>query len=454
MIQSEAGAALGPSVEAERLGRPSRKAAQAVVSAHFKVLGGQGLKPALKEVLAAHAQLGGQERRFVALAVRELSRHRRLLDALARFVGHPPGKWVRAEDQAIARYTLWRTHLGHGGAERALVEMRLPGPIRPRTVSDATLEAIARAPIEGFAAEGDAVERAATLRSFPNWLARRLAAQVPEEEIDALLAALNREPDLILRARPPGRDEVMAQLLADQLEVAPLPLLPDALWQRGAGARIFESAAMKAGRLQVQDLGSQLICALCEPAGGFAGARILDLCAGAGGKTLTLADRVGPKGQVLAADASRRRLDDARLRAKKLGVHNVGFPKEPALGGCDVILIDAPCSGVGSFAREPDLKWKTTEASVAKVVATQRTLLEKAVQGARPGARIVYATCSLLREENESQIDWLREAHPEIEVEDATSWLPAEVCEGGCLRVWPHRVPGGGFFAARLRKPD
>jgi 16S rRNA (cytosine967-C5)-methyltransferase len=441
-------------VELERLGRPSRKAAQAAVSAHFKVLEGQGLKPALREVLGAAEQLGGQERRFVALAVRELSRHRRLLDALAKFVGQPPGKWLRAEDQAIARYTLWRTHLGHGGAERALMEMRLPGPVRPRTVSDAVLEAMATASIEGFEVTGDPVERAATLCSFPNWLAKRLAALLPEAELPALFGALNREPDLILRARPPGtRDVVRAQLAAEELAVEPLGLLPDALVQRGSGARIFESAAMKSGRLQVQDLGSQLICALCEPDGGFAGKKILDLCAGAGGKTLTLADQVGPSGQLIAADRSRRRLDDARQRAQKLGLRNVSFPKDPALGACDVVLIDAPCSGVGSFAREPDLKWRTTEASVQKLCVTQRELLEKVVAGARPGALIVYATCSLLRDENEAQIEQLRERHPSLLLEDAARWLPTEVCHQGYLRAWPHRVPGGGFFAARLRKP-
>lgn len=443
-----------PVLDPERLGRPSRKAAQAVVAAHLEILEGEGLKPALAEALGDAEKLGGQERRFVALAVRELSRHRRLLDALAKHVGHPPGKWNLPQDQAIARYTLWRTHLGHGGPERAIAEMQLPGPVRPRTLPDRVLAEIARAPIDDFEIPGEPLERAATLHSFPNWLAKRLAEQLSPEEVEPLFAALNREPDLILRARPPGtRDEVIARLASETLPVEPLPLLPDALVQRGSGARIFESAAMKAGRLQVQDLGSQLICALCEPEGGFARKRILDLCAGAGGKTLTLADRVGPDGQLFAADRSRRRLEEARNRARRFGLHNVSFPKEPALASCDVVLIDAPCSGVGSLAREPDLKWKTTEASVKKLVDTQRSLLERAAAEVRPGAVIVYATCSLLREENELQVEWVRAQHPELQVEDAARWLPAEVCQGGFLRSWPHRVPGGGFFAARLRKP-
>lgn len=442
-----------PVLDPERLGRPSRKAAQAVVAAHLEILEGEGLKPALAKALGEAEKLGGQERRFVALAVRELSRHRRLLDALAKFVGHPPGKWNLPQDQAIARYTLWRTHLGHGGPERAITEMQLPGPVRPRTLSDAVMREIARAPIDGFEIAGDPAERAATLHSFPNWLTRKLADQVPPEELASLFAALNREPELILRARPPGaREEVRALLASEGITVEPLPFVPDALIQRGSGARIFESEAMKAGRLQVQDLGSQLICALCEPEGGFAGKRILDLCAGAGGKTLTLADHVGPQGQLWAADRSRRRLEEARDRARRFALRNVGFPKEPSIPDCDVVLIDAPCSGVGSLAREPDLKWKTTEASVQKLVDTQRSLLERAASEARPGARIVYATCSLLREENELQIEWLRTRHPTIEVEDAARWLPAEVCQAGYLRAWPHRVSGGGFFAARLRK--
>jgi 16S rRNA (cytosine967-C5)-methyltransferase len=109
---------------------------------------------------------------------------------------------------------------------------------------------------------------------------------------------------------------------------------------------------------------------------------------------------------------------------------------------------------VGTFAREPDLKWKTTESSVQKLVGTQRALLERAVTEGRRGAVVVYATCSLLREENEDQVDWVRSRHPGVRVEDASGWLPPEVCQGGFLRAWPHRVAGGGFFAARLRLPD
>lgn len=439
-----------PLLDPERLGRPSRKAAQAAVAAHLAILEGDGLKPALANALGEAEKLGGQERRFVAFAVRELSRHRRLLDALAKHVGHPPGKWVLPQDQAIARYTIWRTHLGGGGPERALTEMSLPGPVRPRTLSDAVLREIARASIDGFVLEGEPLDQAATLHSFPNWLSKRLAEQVPTNEVDALFAALNREPDLILRVRPPTpREEMIAQLAGESVEVQPLPFVSEAIVQRGAGARIFESAPMKSGRLQVQDLGSQLICALCAPE---EGARVLDLCAGAGGKTLTLADRVGPGGQLWASDKSRRRLDEARLRVRKLGLNNVSFVKEPALSEADVVLIDAPCSGVGSLAREPDLKWKTTDASVKKIVETQRGLLERAANEMRAGAVLVYATCSLLREENEEQVAWLTGKFPQFEREDAARFLPAEVCVGGFLRTWPHKVPGGGFFAARLRK--
>jgi 16S rRNA (cytosine967-C5)-methyltransferase len=182
------------------------------------------------------------------------------------------------------------------------------------------------------------------------------------------------------------------------------------------------------------DVGSQALVALCQAQ---PGQTVVDWCAGAGGKTLALADAVGPEGRVLAHDASARRLDEARRRTKELKLRHVSFPAQPRLDLADLVLIDAPCSGVGTLSREPDQKWKLTEVAVAGFARTQGEILDEVARGVGPRTVLVYATCSLLPQENEDVVQAFLARTPGWRLE-ATH------------RSWPHRGHGGGFFGARL----
>lgn len=436
--------------QGEALGRPSRNAAKAALEAHLEVLKGEPLRRSLSEALRAQKALGGQERRFAALATRELSRHQRLLDHAAKLLGEAPSKWVLKEDQVLIRYALWRRIFTGAPAERVMAEVKLPGPLRPRSVKDSVLEDVAGKPLPEPEWPEDPVERAAMRHSFPNWLAKAIAETAPKGEIDAVLAALNEEPSLYFRVRPPGmREDVMRALEGEGVRSEPIEHVADALRISDAGNRVFETKAMKAGRLQSQDVGSQLIVELCAPK---PSQQVADICAGAGGKSLALADRVAPSGRVFASDLSRKRLQDARERASELRIKNISFPNPVAIAEMDVVLIDAPCSGVGSLGREPDQKWKLTAKAVSEFQKTQRQLLEDTAGEVKEGGVIVYATCSLLRAEDEDVVEGFLAAHPEFELEDASEYLPKAACEGRYLRAWPNRVPGGGFFGARLRK--
>ena len=213
---------------------------------------------------------------------------------------------------------------------------------------------------------------------------------------------------------------------------------------------MFDSQAFKANRLQVQEVGSQLIVALCRPPAGWQRTRVLDLCAGAGGKTLALADLVGRDGMVFAWDKSRGRLDEARRRVRRFNLVNVRFPHEPPYGEAGVILIDAPCSGSGVLAREPDLKWKITAESVEKQTSVQRELLHLAARAAAPGTVLVYATCSLLRGEGEAVVQRVLTEEPGLLLEPADRFVDPRFTSGPYLKLFPHKHPGGGFFAARL----
>lgn len=442
----------------ERLGRPSRRAATAALETHIAVLKGEPLKAALATALREAGGLGGQERRFAALTARELSRHQRLLDLAARTLGHAPGKIGLIEDQALVRYALWRRLFCGEGWTRIGPEVRLPGPLRPRTINDKLLQGVVESPLAEPPLPDVVSERLAVRYSFPTWLVQRLAEVYPDDVLAGLLASLDEEPSLHFRVRPPGtRDAVLAALAEEGVAAEALAVAPDALRVADASHRIFETRVMKSGRLQVQDVGSQLIVEACLPPGGsLAGLTVADVCAGAGGKTLALADLVGSGGRVVAGDRSRRRLADARERVREWSLRHVSFPHPLPLGEADVLLVDAPCSGTGSLAREPDQKWKLSAKAIAEFQATQSTLLEEVARQVRPGALVVYATCSVLPEENDAVVQGFLAKHPDFSLEPVGEGLGPEraavVCDGPYMRAIPPRVPGGGFFAARLRK--
>jgi 16S rRNA (cytosine967-C5)-methyltransferase len=402
-----------------------------------KVLDGRPLRAALREVLEKHEKLGGKERRFVAFACRELSRHLRLLEAFSKAAGWPASVLQLQEDEALIRYAVWRHRVTGADIKRVLVEIGLPGPIRPRSVPDKVLETILSHP--GPSSWGDStLDILAAKHSFPSWLAQRLAGLVPESELDGVMAGLNREPKVMLRARPVGSGPQLAeQLNAQGFDVSLVPGYADALVVDEERRAIFESGFMKQGRLQVIDIGSQALVALC---GAQPGMTVVDYCAGAGGKTLALADVVGPTGRVFAHDSSPKRLAECKRRVSEWKLRHVSFPSPCRLDLADVVLVDAPCSGVGSLAREPDQKWKLSAKVVEEFVAKQKAILDEVAPQLKVGARLVYATCSLLKEEDEAVVDSFLAKHPSFRLD-----APA-------LRVWPHESVGAGFYGARLAK--
>lgn len=422
----------------ERTGKPSRKAATVALTAHVSVLKGTPLRQALSDALAEAKGLGGQERHFAAFTVRELSRHLRWLDAWARAYGCPPSSFIQKEDAALVRYTLWRKHRTKAPAAQIFAEVKLPGPIRPRSAPDALIQSLLDAAVPELPMPPDPVGRAAALHSFPNGLATQLAAEVSADELEPLLEALNREPALSLRVRPGvDRQAVVDSLLAQKVHVEVLEETPNGIWVPDGRRAIFESKEMKALRLQVMDAGSQRLAAFCNAQ---PGSSVIDYCAGAGGKTIALADAVGPQGKVYASDLSKRRLNDARTRVRELKLKQVSFPDVLPLESADLVLVDAPCSGTGTLAREPDQKWKITVETIAERNRSQSEILETIAPRLKKGAVLVYATCSVLRAENEDIVEAFLKRHPDYTRTEAD------------LRVWPHHSVGGGYYGARLTK--
>jgi 16S rRNA (cytosine967-C5)-methyltransferase len=298
---------------------------------------------------------------------------------------------------------------------------------------------------------------------LPEWLLPALRETLGDG-LEAEFAALGAEAPLDLRVNTlkTGREGARAALAAEGLEVAPTPLSPIGL--RVAGRHALPSlAAFRDGLVEVQDEGSQLVALLTDARPGMS---VADLCAGAGGKTLALAAVMENQGRLAALDPDARRLDRARPRLERAGVtiaelHALEDAEDPWLaaqaGGFARVLIDAPCSGSGAWRRNPDARWRLTPDALAAFVRAQGEILELAAPLVAPGGRLVYATCSLLPEENERQAARFREGHPDFaplplaELWAAAVGGPCPAADGELL-LTPARHGTDGFFVALFER--
>jgi 16S rRNA (cytosine967-C5)-methyltransferase len=278
---------------------------------------------------------------------------------------------------------------------------------------------------------------------LPDWLRRECPAAFMPPERDALLA---RAP-LWLRLQTGDPAPVLAEFRSQGWTWRRSPALPDAL-ELPADADIAQTAAYTEGRLEIQDLGSQMILA---SVGLACGTHWLDACAGAGGKSLQLARLVGPQGSVDAHDVRPRALDELVRRAARAGLPNLRRLVTPPSGCYDGVLVDAPCTGTGTWRRAPHLKWITQPTDVTAAAALQSELLARFAAHVRPGGRLVYATCSLCRRENESVVEGFLTAHPDFAPEPFARTFG--FAPGGVgLVILPAAHQTDGFFVASLRR--
>jgi len=304
----------------------------------------------------------------------------------------------------------------------------------------------------------DPIERLAVEWSHPRWLVERWAVELGLDELPSLLAANNLRAPTAVRANRQRTtpDALLAELGAAQVAASPGRWADESLVIERGGARLRELPAWREGRLAFQGEASQLVTTLLAPAPGM---QVLDACAAPGGKAAHAAALVGGRGMVAALDvrvagAARVRAEAARLGAEALRAL-VGDARRPPLAqSFDAVLVDAPCSGLGTLRRHPELRWRRRPADIPRLAALQRAILAGVVPLLRPGGVLVYAVCTLTRDENEEMIAWLLTSYPGLSVEQAaaTTAIPGELATpSGMLRTLPHRHGLDGFFAARLR---
>ncbi len=317
-----------------------------------------------------------------------------------------------------------------------------------------------------IADEPDPLRRFGLTHSVPDWLAGRFLTAFGDVEAAALVSGLNQPPPLTVRTNTlkTTRDALRDAFIALGCSATPTTYAPHGLAIDG-DVSLFSVPPYRAGHFEQQDEASQL-CALvvAPPPRGT----VLDACAGSGGKTLALAAAMQNRGTILATDVSRFKLQELVQRRRRAATDNVRSQvvraEEWPMGvmnfarQADRILIDAPCDGVGSWRRRPDARWRLRQEHLATVQRKQRQLLERAVAALQPGARVIYATCTVFREQNEDIVDAVLAQNPELEAVPIVEVLgkaaaaPFADAQGRYLHTVPHRHGTDGFFAAVLRR--
>ena len=388
----------------------------------------------LSAFFRAHPAMGQRDRAFVADGVFALLRRQRSLEALAE--SREPRRLALAVVVRELGHSLRDLEPALNAADALWVrafKSRLANPLPPAVAHD-----------------------------VPDWLWERLGAAYGEAERSALAHAWLAPAPFDLRVNPgkATREAALAALAADGLPATATPYSP--LGIRIAGRPpLARHPWLADGRLEVQDEGSQLVGFVVAPRRSD---MVVDFCAGAGGKTLLLGALMRSQGRLYAFDVVEKRLANLKPRLARSGLSNV-HPQLLAserdakvkrlAGKIDRVLVDAPCTGFGTLRRNPDLKWRQPESAVAELAAKQAAILAAAATLVKPGGRLVYATCSVLPDENEAIVAAFLAAHPQFAQGDAAAELARAgiaLDTGPTLALLPHRHGCDGFFAAVLER--
>lgn len=418
----------------------------------------------LTRLFRTNRQLGSHDRRLVAETVYGLVRQERRIEAIL--------------DEVFARARRRREDLSPMARDEAkllVYEAREAPDEGVRAQAVAELGKLLRHEVPADAVIGDdaglgkrtGLEREAVRLSYPTWLLERFVLDLGEREGLAVAEAMNRRAPLTVHANAvklPGSDA--RATLIERLSQEGVASHATTLARFGlvfdTRVNAFGLPSFQDGLFEVMDEGSQLVAeSVAPPPQG----RVVDACAGAGGKTLALAALMAGKGRLLAMDVSGKKLEELRRRARRAGLSNVAaraveegapLPPEANDAGWDRVLVDAPCSGLGTLRRNPEARWRLTPAEVDKFPSRQLALLVTYAPLVAKGGRLIYATCTVNRDENDKVVARFLEERKDfapVPLKEVLSRERAEaIGDGMTLRLYPHRQDTDGFFAAVLRR--
>jgi 16S rRNA (cytosine967-C5)-methyltransferase len=432
--------------------RPRPDLVDAVVLEVYGLVHDQGwlADRALERALRRERKLWASERRLAAEAVYGLLRAQGQLDFL--LTGGEPGG---ARVDLATRYAAWLVRTSGGTAGDAARRLGVAaGALRGLEGGDERIAAIA-----------DPVARLAVEASLPRWIVERLVAELGEAEARALARVVNVRAPLTVRTNTLvlEREALRARLATEGMGAEPTRFSPWGLVLDGH-QNAFALASFQEGAFEIQDEGSQLIALACRARPGQV---VVDACAGAGGKALALSAEMHNKGSLWALDSDADRLAEARRRARRARVDNLRVRPIPAgpeagaalsdlLGKAAVVLVDAPCSGLGTLRRKPDARWRLRPGDPPRFAALQRELLARFAPLVAPGGRLVYATCAMGRTENGDVADFA-ERELGLLATPLAALLGAERAEAlgasaNRLELFPHRHGTDGFFVAAFER--
>ncbi|MEQ9500582.1 MAG: RsmB/NOP family class I SAM-dependent RNA methyltransferase [Deltaproteobacteria bacterium] len=434
----------------KRLGRVHDR----IIDALSRIDGGAPGDRALSEVFKSARDLGSNERHHVGDVVYGVLRERRRIDDVLKRAAKGERRSLDLVDPPILNRLRVLTYLAeHGASEAELAALdryaskRLPG-VLPRIVKGR----VSPSKLTG-------VERIATERSLPSFVATMLVDAFGEDRAELIASGLAARAPVTLRVnrRATDRDTVLARLREDfDVEAKPTPLVPDGIILSGR-VDLYNWAPYREGQVELQDEGSQLIALALGVQDGDV---VLDACAGAGGKALAIAAMadarvvaMDPDGKKLKALELRRERADARISAKKGELETLDEEAK-----YDRVLVDAPCTGTGTFRRHPDLKWRLKPEDATKEIARQKHLLTSAAATMKVGGVLVYATCSVLREENEDVVRHALDHDRRLEALPLATTLGDDIASrlGASheARIGPGPKADGpdGFYVAAMRR--
>lgn len=395
--------------------------------------------------------LGSHDRRFIAETAYGVLRHMRLCEFLVQTATAERSIKISAGDGLmllVASYLIQVEHRTDILPEFLNAKLKDEGL---KTELPALLENFKNGQI---APDDSPVKRMALQYSFPDWMIERLVNQHGAEETEKLCKSLNEQAPMAIRVNTLQAtvEKCREALQKEGIETEVSTLSPVGLLLKKR-VNVFQLKAFKDGMFEVQDIGSQMLPLLIDPK---PTAKVLDACAGAGGKALEFAALMQNRGEIYATDISKFRIEELRKRARRAGAFNirpkaVGSLEDLAddfTGFFDLVFVDAPCTGVGTIRRNPGMKWSVTEAMVKELSEKQQSILHSCKPLVKTGGKIVYATCSLFKEENEDVVRAFLSENPEFRISPMT--FDGKQTE--FLSLFPHRHGTDGFFCAVLVK--
>jgi 16S rRNA (cytosine967-C5)-methyltransferase len=390
---------------------------------------GQPTDRFLRDWFRSRRFAGSKDRRAIAEQVFTVQRHRA---SLAHRMGDdgPRALVIAALAQAGEDPTTLFTGGGYG----------------PAPLSDAESAALAATPSPAPpSAAGE----------YPPWLEEELTRAFGDGLVDEMAAFIPRAPtDLRVNTLKATRDEVLDELRAQGIAAAPTPYAPQGLRITGEAGKLSDSELFRSGGFEMQDEAAQIAAALADARPGM---RVLDLAAGAGGKALAFAAAMQNQGEIVACDVRAEalaELDKRALRAYAVIIKTVDLGQAQPQGEFDMVFVDAPCSGTGTWRRQPELRWRLTPARLAELIALQDRLLDQAAGLVAPGGRLFYATCSILPSENQDRMAAFHARHPGFAPLELAAGHPAIPGLSQDFRASPARTGTDGFFCAGLVKME